>query len=489
MSNLRLLIVHPDPASQALLRSMLYKAGGQVDEAGSDREALRMLERDGADLVIEGVDPSDPEALELLQYVRRKHPQVPVILLFSAPNPERTREAIQRGATAVLRFPIPATELRAAVSQALERPWTTGSAPVPAVNGSLPDSARYTNGHTNSSNGNGHTPAPDRPLAAEALIGHDPALRHALELAAAIAPTRTPVLVQGEAGTGKTSVARLMHQRSPRADGPFVRLACADLNPVELEKALFGQAPGGRPDRSGKLAQAHGGTLYLDSVEALPPEVQFRLVRAIKDQTYEPVDSDQTCRADIRFVLSSSEDLAHLVARGRLHQEFFDCISSVSFKLPPLRQRGSDIELLAQHFRTRFARDLNKEVLGFMPEALNALRQHSWPGNVRELESAIERSVVFCRGPKIALAHFSLNSEAPRATRQRLPSTGPHMAVGIRPLKEALEEPEKLLILQALEALNWNRQETARVLDINRTTLYKKMKKYGLLDAEAPCPA
>jgi two-component system response regulator HydG len=382
-----------------------------------------------------------------------------------------------------LRYPIPATELRAAVGQALECNLTSGSPAAATASAGPTESSRYTNGHHPISNGHAH--APERSQPGEALIGHDPGLRHALELAVAIAPTRTPVLIQGEAGTGKTSVARLIHQRSPRADRPFVKLACADLNSVQIEKELFGQAPGGRPDRAGKLALADGGTLYLDSVEALPPEVQFRLVRFIKDQTYEPVDSDQACRADVRFVVSSSEDLAHLVAKGRLHQEFFDRVSSVSFKLPPLRQRGSDIEILAQHFRARFARDLNKDVSGFMPEAVSALRQHSWPGNVRELESAIERSVVFCRGPKIALAHFTLNSEAPRTSRQRLQGIGPHLAVGIRPLKEALEEPERQLILQALEALNWNRQETARVLDINRTTLYKKMKKYGLLDAEA----
>jgi two-component system response regulator HydG len=464
---------------------MLYKAGGRLDEAANDREALRMLERGGADLVIEGVDPADPEALELLQYVRRKHPQVPVLLLFSSPHADRSREALQRGASAVLRYPLPATELRAAVTQALE----TSLAAAPATPAAVPvtgiiEPIRYTNG-------NGHGPmvalAADRTSACDSIVGHDPALRHAVELAMAIAPTRTPVLIQGEAGTGKTLLARMIHQRGPHPDGPFVKLTCADLKPSQLEKELFGQTMTGRSDRSGKLAQANGGTLYLDSVEAVPPDVQLKLVRAIQDQSYEPVDSDQTCRVDVRFVLSTVEDLTHLVAKGRIHEELFERISSVCLKLPPLRNRGLDIELLAQHFRLRFARELGKEVIAFQPDAIAALRQHPWPGNVRELEGAIERSVVFCRGPKIALPQLALNAEGPRAPRQRLTLHGPSTSPQIRPLKEALEEPEKQIILQALEALNWNRQETARLLDINRTTLYKKMKKYGLLDSEAPC--
>jgi two-component system response regulator HydG len=154
----------------------------------------------------------------------------------------------------------------------------------------------------------------------------------------------------------------------------------------------------------------------------------------------------------------------------------------VSLKLPPLRQRGSDIELLAHHFRMRFARENGKEITGFTPEALTLLNEHPWSGNVRELRNAVERGVIVCRNSKISPAHLALNFSEPRAERGRPSAPRPHIGmVSIRPLKEALEEPEKQIILQALEALSWNRQETARVLDINRTTLYKKMKKYGLL--------
>jgi DNA-binding NtrC family response regulator len=481
MSTVRMLIVHPTPSAQALLRSMLFNAGGRIEEAASDREAVRLLERGGADVVVEAVDPTDPDALELLQYVRRKHPQIPVILLFSAPHPERMREAVQRGASAVLRFPLPATELRAAVAQAVESAPVDAHSQTSNAHGTPIGKPIYTNGKPTS---NGHPAAAGASGDSEDLLGHDPGLRQALELAKAIAPMRTPVLILGEHGTGKSVLARFVHRHSPRRDGPFVELSCAALKGLPLERELFGQANGGYGERPGKLAQAHGGTLFVDEFTALAPDLQFKLLRVIQDMEFEPVNSAQTVRVDVRLILASSEDLTSLVGQGRLQQDLHDRISAVCLKLPPLQQRGADIELLAEHFRARFARNLGKEVSGFSQEAVSLLREHSWPGNVQELERAIERGVVVCRGNRIMPANLALSTTEARSVRSRSHTPRPHVELGIRPLKEALEEPEKQLILQALEALNWNRQETARVLDINRTTLYKKMKKYGLLDSE-----
>jgi two-component system response regulator HydG len=312
-------------------------------------------------------------------------------------------------------------------------------------------------------------------------------MRQAIELAAAIAPTRTPVLIVGERGTGKTLLARAIHRGSPRRDGPFVEVACDGHRDQALERELFGHAGEfGGPPRPGKVAQADGGTIVLDEVAALSPDLQFKLLRFLQDGAYEPVGSTQTARADVRIVVATAEDLAPLVEQGRFRQDLYYRIGVVRLKLPPLRQRVADIPVLAEHFRVRFARGLNKDVAGFMPEAMDLLKAHRWPGNVRELENAVERGVVLCRGPRIAPIHLALSAEPPRPPRPRGHTPHPHVALGIRPLKEALEGPEKQIIVQALEALNWNRQETARVLDINRTTLYKKMKKYGLLAVDEP---
>jgi two-component system response regulator HydG len=504
MSQARILIVHPEPSILALLGSMLQSLGHQIDEASNDRAAVRRLERGGVDLMIAGVDPFDPEAMELLSYSRRKHPTIPVVLLFPGPNPEKSREAIRMGATTVLRFPMPATELRAAVTQACEK---TSNSPPPQMNGS-------SNGHTTSrslsegrsavevrSSPLAHSQSSNGLLAAEShlrvdliqhqgpvILGEDPMLRKAVDLASTVASARAAVLIIGEQGTGKTLIARAIHQQSSRRDQPFLEVSCGGIDDLGLERELFGQKFDGPEisERPGRLARAHRGTILLDEVSALSPSIQGRLLRVLLDGEFEPLGSSQPVPVDVRFVLSTRENLPALVEQGKFRRELYERINDVCLKLPPLRHRGHDILLLAEHFRDRFAIDFNKSVTGFSPDAVELLARHDWPGNVRELESVIQRGVALSQGSKVTSANLAVGLGPGRSIRPSAYSPKPHLQAGLelRPLKEALEEPEKQIIVQALRALNWNRQETARVLDINRTTLYKKMKKYGLLMEE-----
>jgi DNA-binding NtrC family response regulator len=498
MSHTRVLIVHPETSVRALLGSMLQANGHRIEEAPSDRAAVRMMEQSPVELVVLGSDSGRDEWLDFLSYTRRKHPRIPVVLVLTEPHPEWVREALQWGAASVLRYPLPATHLRAAVAQALgetgEPQGVSAALPAGAGRSSsvLAPIAANGNGHGNgTSNGHGngksegHAPPQAEGLCeAPGLIGDDPKLRQAIELAAMIAPTRAPVLIVGERGTGKSLLARSLHRASPRRNGPFVEIDCSALNEVALEAELFGRK-GAAGDRPGRLAQAAGGTLFLDEIASLSPALQFKLLRLLQEGEFEPVGSNQTARADVRLVVASREDLSSLIEWGQFRQDLYYRLSVVTLKLPPLRHRGDDVVRLADHFRSRFARELSKPVVGFSVEAAEALRQYSWPGNVQELESAVERAVVVCRGTRVEPSHLELSQREPTNPRPA-PAGGSHRAMAaaaapILPLKEALEGPEKQLILQALEALNWNRQETARVLDINRTTLYKKMKKYGLL--------
>jgi DNA-binding NtrC family response regulator len=486
-----LLIVHPDASVRSLMTSMLQSLGHRIIEAPNDRAAVRMLEHEPAHLVLAGwPEAAEADALEFLTYLRRKHPQVAVVLLWDSPHPERLREALQRGASSVLKFPLPATHLRAAVSQALGQPDPLQSPAPPRPNGipapaeahpAMPAPRHAANGHHPAA-GPGLPAAPARPDDPPGLVGDDPCLRQAIELAATIAPTRAPVLIVGARGTGKTLLARTLHSKSPRRDGPFVELSCAAMTESALEAELLGVRTAAGEERPGKLALAHGGTLVLEEVTALSPSLQYKLLRVLQDGEFEPVGSARPSHADVRLVLTTRDDLAPLVEQGTFRQDLYYRISVVSLKLPPLRHRGTDLQRLAEYFRARFSKEIGRDIVGFTPDALDWLRRHEWPGNVLELENVVERAVVHCRGPRIEPTHLALGLRpGPSPTARHAPPPRPHVPLGILPLKEALEGPEKQLILQALEALNWNRQETARVLDINRTTLYKKMKKYGLL--------
>jgi two-component system response regulator HydG len=480
MSKPRLLIVHPEPSALALLSSMLMSMGHEIDEAANDRMAVRLMERGGVDLMVAGADPSDAEALELLAYMRRKHRQVPVILLFPGPNPERTKEALRLGALAVLKYPVPATELRAAVMQAL--------GPLAVQPGPTPSSHANTYHNHAQGGSHGHTqgfagsPRADQSAKDWGIVGNDASLRQAIELAASIAPMRAPVLIVGEPGTGKSLLARTLHHMCSRADQPFVPFDCA----ARQEHDPLGPAPTGSNgtadhEWTSKLAQAQGGTLFLDEVSALPDELNLQLLRALQDREFESMAANHGGHVDVRFLMSTSENLLGMVEQGKFRQDLYHRISVICLKLPPLRHRGTDIEQLAEFFRARFALEFGKNVVGFTRDALDSLNKHDWPGNVRELEGVIQRGVVLCQGSRITSGHLAPTLGHPRALRSSSMTPRPHLPMSIRPLKEALEEPEKRIIIQALQALNWNRQETARVLDINRTTLYKKMKKYGLL--------
>jgi two-component system response regulator HydG len=313
-------------------------------------------------------------------------------------------------------------------------------------------------------------------------------LRQVIELAATIAPSRSPVLIAGEPGTGKSQLARLIHALGTAPDRPFVTYEAASLaEELSLDEGEDPDAvPAAPPVDSGmvwaaKINLARGGTLFLDDVAALPVALQLHLLRDLQFRDYGAAAGHPPSAGEVRFIMSTGENLPALIEQGRFRQELYHRISVIMLTPPPLRHRGTDIELLAESFRARYAQEFRKGVSGFARDALDILQRHDWPGNVRELEAAIQRAVAMCNGPRITSSHLAPILNHHRQTRGAAGTPRPHLPMGIRPLKEALEEPEKRIIIQALQAFNWNRQETARVLDINRTTLYKKMKKYGLL--------
>ena len=518
MNQARLLVVHTDQHRFDLLESMLQSLGHRIDSAEKDRAAVKVLEKATPDLILAGADPTDPEALELLAYVRRKHARVPMLLMFTDEHRDRMSEARRMGAAGTLRYPCPAHDLRAAVLQAL--PVHRSIAPMNGLNGSgaiqhglgSPPFNSATRAHSataclapspswNGRNGNDPSPATNRPSGIH-FVGEDFRIRQALDLVHSSAAARLPMLIVGESGVGKSLLARLAHQIGPRREGPFLELP-ALIDDDRLERSVFGDhdpteldpSHGTESDPSppattalSRLARAQRGTLVIDELANLTPSFQSRLLRFLDEGPFERARSDESSPrggTDLRLIVATRHDPELLRDEGRLRPDLFYRLAPLRIDLPPLRERLGDLERLAEFFRELACHEQGKPVLGFTSEALEHLHGHSWPGNLAELKSVIERGVILAREHRLGPQQLVLAS-APHHVASGLSihvNGSQHGSTSmIVPLKEALEEPEKKIILQALQRLNWNRQETARRLDINRTTLYKKMKKYGLYD-------
>ena len=319
------------------------------------------------------------------------------------------------------------------------------------------------------------------------LIGNDPSWRQVIDLAATIAATPNVGLDRRRAGNGQIAVARLIHaaRAQPRAALHHRRGVGAGRRAVDPRAARDAvPEPGGMTLKTGsnKLAQAHGGTLYLDEVAALPLEFQLHLLRELQFRDYEATAGHPTPAGDARFLDVHQRKPARLDRAGAVSPGALSSDQRDQPHAPPLRHRGTDVELLAESFRAHYAREFHKTVAGFTRDALDVLQKHDWPGNVRELEAAVQRAVALCNGPRITSSHLApiLNHHrqsraAGRAHAPTSPQDGRSAAQGSpRGTRKADHHPGP-------QAFNWNRQETARVLDINRTTLYKKMKKYNLL--------
>jgi len=315
------------------------------------------------------------------------------------------------------------------------------------------------------------------------LIGTHPSITGILDLASRVATTPATLLITGESGTGKSLLAREIHRLSGRR-GRFVEVACGSLSESLLESELFGHVAGAFTgavaDRDGRFLQADGGTIFLDEIATASPAMQVKLLRVLQEMQFEPVGGGRTHTVDARVVLATNEDLAALVKSGRFRADLFWRINVVAIEMPPLRARTSDVQLLAMHFLQAAASRSGRAVEGFTPAAHEALLGHAWPGNVRELQHAVERGVFLGRGPLVEVG------DLPAAVLG-----GPARVAdgrGRAPLKQAMAEPERQLIVAALERSGWRRDVAARALGINRTTLYKKLKRLGM-DVAALEPA
>ncbi|MDP6956179.1 MAG: sigma-54 dependent transcriptional regulator [Planctomycetota bacterium] len=315
-----------------------------------------------------------------------------------------------------------------------------------------------------------------------------------LETARTVADTRATALINGESGTGKTLLARAIHGASARAAGPFIEVNCGALPDALLESELFGHAKGAftgaTADKLGRFEAADGGTIFLDEIGNASLELQVKLLRVIQEHKLERLGETRTRTVDVRLVCATHVDLEAAVAAGTFREDLYWRIHVVPLELPPLRSRPADIEHLANLFLSKFRAEYERPASTFSAPALARLAAHPWPGNVRQLEHTVERAVLLSTGEVLQPADlgpdFAAAVPAPDSISAGLDGLGGLLALGqLPPLRQALETPERLLICRALELTAGSRKATAAMLGINRTTLFNKMRKYGLLDPDS----
>jgi len=305
------------------------------------------------------------------------------------------------------------------------------------------------------------------------IVGNSPRLREVLEILPEVAVTDATVLIRGPSGTGKGLLASALHNMSGRKDGPLVKVNCAALPETLLESELFGYVRGAftdaRKDKPGRIALAEGGTLFLDEIGDVTPAVQVKLLRVVQDREYEPLGSTRTERADVRVVAATNRDLDRMLREGTFREDLFYRLNVVDLELPSLAQRREDIPRLVDRFLRQFNAKMGKSVATISDEAMALLLAHDYPGNVRELENAIEHALVLCREHTIEARHLPA---ALRHARDR--------GHDVRPNGLPLQSAEARTIQETLERCDGNRSEAARELGLHRTTLWRKMRRYGL---------
>jgi len=451
MNQKNILVIDDDKIILDSLCEFLTLEGFQTSGAETLKGALAKLEQEHYSLVITDVNLPDGDGLELLDIIRENHPQTVTLVITGYGTIESAVKAIKQGAYDYLTKPIVDDDLRLAVERAIKQQLLMSE----NENLRLQLEQKYR---------------------LENIISHNYKMAKIFDLVEAVADTKTTILMAGPSGTGKSMLARAIHHRSSRRNKPFIEVSCGALPETLLESELFGHIKGSFTgavnNKEGKFLAADSGTIFLDEVANSSAALQAKLLRVLEDRQFDPVGSNKTQTVDTRIILASNRNLDEEVRQGRFREDLYYRINVVIIDLPPLCERVGDVRLLAEHFLRVYSAQHNRNKLGITDEAMEYLERYSWPGNIRELENVIERAAL------LSTNKFIGPEDLPNSIKQE--QNQQQETYKLMSLKGALAGPEKNIIRQALEVNHWNRQATAKALGINRTTLFKKMKHYGL---------
>lgn len=451
-----ILIVDDEPLIRRSLSELLTLSGYTVSSASSAKEALHLLKDYTADIVISDVKMPEMDGVQLLKQIKASHPDTPVILTTGYASIESAVSAMKEGAYDYITKPIVDSEIKIILERLFRQKQLVEENLKLKEKLSAAQKESFCN-----------------------IVGKNEKMQKIYSLIEAVAVTRATVLITGESGTGKRLVAHAIHKcNEEERKKPFVEVSCGALTETLLESELFGHIKGSFTgaikDKMGRFELANGGTIFLDEIDAFSPALQVKLLRVLQDGEFERVGDNKTLNIDIRIIAATNQNLQDLISQNKFRKDLYYRLNIISIEIPPLRQRKEDIPLLITDFIGRHTKHLSKKIDGISESALSILANHSWPGNIRELENIIERAIILCKGPIIEpedlpefLQHAKNKEDASRE--------------GGLKLKDALQSPEKDIIIETLESVSWNRNDAAQKLGINRTTLYKKMLKFGLL--------
>jgi DNA-binding NtrC family response regulator len=444
------LVVDDEPTARDLCRKILKVQGFRVEEAESAARALEILERGWIDIVLTDVCMPGMDGMDLLKILKNNFAGTDAVVMTGFGSVPAAVHAMKLGAYDYITKPFKVEEFRRVFQRLVAMRAVTSE------NRALREQLKTGHGFAN-------------------LVGTSPHMQKLYRTIAKAAAKRQPVLILGESGTGKELVARAIHTRGPWRDKPFVPIDCGALAPTLIESELFGHVrgsfTGATQNRQGMLASARGGTVFLDEIAELPVELQSKLLRALQEQEIRPIGSNERMPLDARVIAATNQDVEAAIRHGSLRKDLYFRLNVISIKVPPLRERKSDLLALVRYFIERHQGDEGKgpEV---SEEAMARLMNYNWPGNVRELENCIQRALVLGAGPVIQTKDLPSNV----LYQVGPPADGPEIS--------PLEEVERRAILKALRATGGDRLRAAKLLGIGKTTIYRKLKEYRISEKD-----
>lgn len=441
----KILVVDDDTYICTLLENFLKEEGYKVETAFTARKGLEKVKNHELDLVLLDYRLPDDDGITVLKNIRKLNSTVPVIIITAYADVNSAVKLIKAGAYDYVTKPIRPEDLLSLIKQAMKRRSGAGG---------------------------------KKKFEEELVLGASPEMKEIMHMVRIVAPTSMSVLIEGETGTGKEYVSRAIHFNSKRKDQPFVAVDCGAI-PYELANSeLFGHVKGSFTgaikDKTGSFETAHGGTLFLDEIGNLPYEVQVKLLRVLQERTINRVGENRDIRIDVRIIAASNQPLINMVKDNKFRDDLYHRLNEFKIEVPPLNQRPEDILVFAEHFREMSNEELDKSVKGFTDEAKHMLEQYIWLGNLRELKNVIKRSVLLCQSDNIDTSDLPDDLKADKRIKVK------DTAKSKVSLKEASHLAERQVIMDALERANYNKSKAARLLKIDRKTLYNKLNLLGI---------